>query len=237
MWWLVSVVVRPCVTQTHHPKGEEFGNSHDLPSSLLGSEGSEETLSHGGAEGLAASLEQELLELVLCLCIHSDLQADAKTEQLSSCQSAPTARSRSFNSPHTTVASCILSFNYYLFTDFFCVFYFIRTSSISHSLSLSLLCSHTRTHTHTDTLLENSEERSPSPPHLSFLGVLYSCSLSNSNFCRLLKSLHCECRLSPPPMIPTWLRSLVTAMLLRPYLFVYCLFFQTMSTFRVWVRL
>lgn len=86
------MVVRPCATQSHRPKGEEFGNSCYHPSSLLGSEGSEETLSHGGAEGLAASLEQELLELVLCLCIHSDLQADAKTEQLSSCQSAPTAR-------------------------------------------------------------------------------------------------------------------------------------------------
>lgn len=88
----ISVVVRPCATQSHRPKGEEFGNPRYHPSSLLGSEGSEETLSHGGAEGLAASLEQELLELVLCLCIHSDLQADAKTEQLSSCQSAPTAR-------------------------------------------------------------------------------------------------------------------------------------------------
>lgn len=41
-----------------------------------------------------------------------------------------------------------------------------------------------------------------------------------------------ECCLSPPSVIPSWLRSLAPAMLLS-CLFLYCLFFQTMSTFRI----
>ena len=95
---------------------------------------------------------------------------------------------------------------------------------------------HTHTHTHTHTVLWITLDL---PLHL-----LPSLSPKFLKTALSLPSLHptshltpqvtqCECCFSPLSVIPFRLRSLALTMLLRSCQFFYCLFFQTMRTFRI----
>lgn len=73
--------------------------------------------SHGGAEGLVASREEELLELPLCPCINGDIPPRCRDRPayLYSDQLILRTHPGSFNQAYMVVALFLWIFSYYLF--------------------------------------------------------------------------------------------------------------------------